>query len=94
MITDTKNKLKIKSKMQNKVKAVNVHKIDLILRHGPALEAPRAGHRFYVTGSIHGWSRSLLTHIPGGCQLAERKLTSRSPAITVKFSVQYKLKFI
>ena len=27
----------------------------------------RAGCRSYVTGSIHGCSRSHLTYIPGGC---------------------------
>ena len=34
-------------------------------RHG--LAVPRAGDRSYVTGSIHGWSRSHLTYISGGC---------------------------
>ena len=59
-------------------------------RHAPA--APRAGDRSYVTGSIHGWSRSHLAYVAGGCWLEERKLTSQSPSITVEFSVQYNLK--
>ena len=59
-------------------------------RHG--LAVPRAGDRSYVTGSIHGWSRSHLTYITGGCLLEERKLTLQSPSITVEFSVQYNLK--
>ena len=33
-------------------------------RHG--LAVPRAGDRSYVTGSIHGWSRSHLTYVTGG----------------------------
>ena len=42
----------------------------------------RAGHWSYVTGSIHGWSRS---HLTFGCWLEERKLTSQSPSIPVRF---------
>ena len=34
-------------------------------RHG--LAVPRAGDRFFVTGSIRGWSRSHLTYLTGGC---------------------------
>ena len=59
-------------------------------RHG--LAVPRAGDRSYVTGSIHGWSRSYLAYMTGGYKLEERKLTSQSPSITVEFPVQYNLK--
>ena len=38
---------------------------ELCQRHG--LAVPRAGDRFYVTGSIRSWSRSHLTYITGGC---------------------------
>ena len=34
-------------------------------RHG--LAVLRAGDRFYVTGLIHGWNRSYLTYVTGGC---------------------------
>ena len=61
-------------------------------RHGQAV--PRAGCRTYRTGSIHGWRRSHLPCIPGGCQLKERKITSQSNSITVEFSVQCSLETI
>ena len=61
--------------------------------HGLAVSRVlRAGDRSYMTGAIRGWSRSHLTHIPGGCLLKERKLTSQSPSITVQFSFQYNVK--
>ena len=50
--------------------------------HG--LAVPRAGNRFYVTGSIRGLSRSYLTYIPGGWWLEERKLISQASSITEK----------
>ena len=54
---------------------------------------PCAGCRsLYGMGSIHGWSRSHLTVMPGGCLLEECKLISQSISITVEFSVQYDLK--
>ena len=37
----------------------------LCQRHG--LAVPRAGDRSYAMGSIHGWSRSRLTYVTGGC---------------------------
>ena len=57
-----------------------------------SLAVPRAGERSYVTGSIRGWSRSHLTYVTDDCSLKERKLTSQSPSIVAKFSVQYNLK--
>ena len=56
------------------------------------LAAPRTGDRSYMTGFVRSWSRSHLTYVSGGCRVAERKLTSQSPSITVKLSVQYNLK--
>ena len=50
------------------------------------------GCRSYVTGSIHGWSRSHLTYVPGRSRLEERKLTSHSPTNAIEFSVQYNTK--
>ena len=34
----------------------------------------------------------ILQYVAGGCWLEKRKLTSQSPSITVRFSVQYNLK--
>ena len=47
------------------VSCCNVVVLGKFLRND--LVIPRAGYRSYVTGSIHGWSRSHLTCISGGC---------------------------
>ena len=43
----------------------NFHLCVFIQEHG--LTAPRACYKSFRVGSIHGWSQSPLTYIPGGC---------------------------
>ena len=61
---------------------------------GDDLAVSRAEYRLDVTSSIHGWSRLHLPNIYNWMTagLAQCKLTSQCPSITVDFSVQYKLK--